>query len=201
MASKTTYKNKAGNLSMDVKTLCLGVLYQGEASGYEIKKAFEEGPFSHFQDASFGSIYPALGRLSSEGLVDCTQMAQEKRPDKKVYKLTSKGNNALITSILVPPAPDKFTSDFFFVLYFAELLPVAQVTLLIDQRIAFYKNILERMSECDITSVTAGRQLCHGLGLTVYQSSLEYLQKHRDSFLQKLPSQNITSTTSNRHAS
>ena len=26
---------------MDVKTLCLGALSRGEASGYEIKKAFE----------------------------------------------------------------------------------------------------------------------------------------------------------------
>ena len=33
---------------MDAKTLCLGVLLRGEASGYEIKKAFEEGPFSQF---------------------------------------------------------------------------------------------------------------------------------------------------------
>ncbi len=188
---------------MDVRTLCLGVLSQGEASGYEIKKAFEEGPFSHFQDASFGSIYPALGRLSSEGLVDCTQMAQEKRPDKKVYKLTDKGNNALITSILVPPTPDRFTSDFFFILYFSELLPAPQVALLLDQRIAFYKSTVERMNECDPSSLPAGRQLCHGLGMTVYQSSLDYLIAHKDSFLGKLqtPSLNINSTNSNRHAS
>ncbi|WP_419902544.1 PadR family transcriptional regulator [Kiloniella sp.] len=188
---------------MDVRTLCLGVLYQGEASGYEIKKAFEEGPFSHFQDASFGSIYPALGRLSTEGLVACTQMAQEKRPDKKVYKLTDKGNDALITSILAPPAPDKYASDFFFILYFAELLPTPQVAMLLDQRISLYKNIIERMSECDLSSKPAGRQLCHGLGMTVYKSSLEYLEKHRDSFISKLSSssQDITSTNSNRHAS
>ena len=56
---------------MDVKILCLGVLSRGEASGYEIKKAFEEGPFSHFHQASFGSIYPALNALSAEGLVAC----------------------------------------------------------------------------------------------------------------------------------
>jgi len=39
---------------MDVKTLCLGVLNRGEASGYEIKKQCEEGPFSHFYAAGFG---------------------------------------------------------------------------------------------------------------------------------------------------
>ena len=187
---------------MDVKTLCLAVLFQGEASGYEIKKAFEEGPFSHFQDASFGSIYPSLGKLSSEGLVNCTQLAQEKRPDKKVYALTEKGSNALITSLFVPPAPDKVTSDFFFVLYFADLLPVPQVTKLLDQRITFYKDIIIRMNACDLSSRPAGKQLCHGLGLSIYQSSLDYLEKHREGFLQKLQQQAQTPhTSSNRRAS
>ena len=30
---------------MDVKTLCLGILNRGDATGYEIKKACEDGPF------------------------------------------------------------------------------------------------------------------------------------------------------------
>ena len=54
---------------MDVKTLCLGVLSRGDASGYEIKKQCEEGPFAHFYAAGFGSIYPALNALWSEGLI------------------------------------------------------------------------------------------------------------------------------------
>jgi PadR family transcriptional regulator AphA len=44
---------------MNVRTLCLGILAQHDASGYEIKKAVEEGLFAHFIDASYGSIYPA----------------------------------------------------------------------------------------------------------------------------------------------
>ena len=55
---------------MDTKSICLAVLCQGDTTGYEIKKAFEEGPFSFFQDVSFGSIYPALTRALDEGLVD-----------------------------------------------------------------------------------------------------------------------------------
>ena len=41
---------------MNVKTLCLGFLSTREATGYEIKKEFEEGFFSHFIEASYGSI-------------------------------------------------------------------------------------------------------------------------------------------------
>ena len=53
---------------MDVQTLCLGSLTLGEASGYEIKKLFEEGPFAYFYHASYGSIYPALGNLLKKEL-------------------------------------------------------------------------------------------------------------------------------------
>ncbi|KKJ76542.1 PadR family transcriptional regulator [Kiloniella litopenaei] len=196
---------------MDVRTLCLAVLYQGQASGYEIKKAFQEGAFSHFQDASFGSIYPALGRLSAEGLVECTQMAQEKRPDKKVYKLTQQGQDALITSLLAPPAPDKFTSDFFFVLYFADLMPVPQVINLLEQRISFYKETIERMTKCDPAALPSGRRLCHGLGLTVYKNSLSYLEENKERFIAELREQdasnrsrteiNLKQIETNRHLS
>ena len=54
---------------MNVRTLCLGILSTEEASGYEIKKDIEEGLFSHFIEASFGSIYPALTQLTAEGLL------------------------------------------------------------------------------------------------------------------------------------
>ena len=41
---------------MDVKTVCLGMLTDGEASGYDLKKEFESS-FSHFFAAGYGSSY------------------------------------------------------------------------------------------------------------------------------------------------
>lgn len=76
---------------MDVRTMCLGMLAFGDASGYEIKKEFEQGPSRQFLDASFGSIYPALTKMTEQGLLACRTEPQEKRPDKKVYSLTGAG--------------------------------------------------------------------------------------------------------------
>src|SRR3546814_15262936 len=73
-----------GRLKMNVKTLCLGVLSRGEASGYEIKKAFEEGPFSHIHQASSGSIYPALNALSAAARVAVRSKVQDKWQDKRI---------------------------------------------------------------------------------------------------------------------
>jgi len=78
---------------MDVKTVCLGLLTQGPASGYDLKKTFES-TFGHFFAAGFGSIYPALGTLAEAGLVTCTEVPQDGKPDRKVYSITDDGREA-----------------------------------------------------------------------------------------------------------
>ena len=87
---------------MDVRTICLAILTRGDATGYEIKKLFEEGGYRHFVEASFGSIYPALTALAGDGLVTCTAVPQDGRPDKKVYHLTSRGRLELLRAVDLP---------------------------------------------------------------------------------------------------
>lgn len=172
---------------MDVKTLCLGVLLRGEASGYEIKKAFEEGPFSHFHQASFGSIYPALNALSAEGLIVGRAQAQDKRPDKKTYAITPKGQKALVAALMAPPAPDSMRSDFLFILSFAQLLPAPLVDQLIEQRIAWYREALDRMESCACnTSIPPGAAFVRGMGIAVYRAAAEYLEANREKLLAEI---------------
>ena len=169
---------------MDVKTLCLGVLSRGEASGYEIKKAFEEGPFSHFHQASFGSIYPALNALSADGLVVVRSQAQVKRPDKKIYSLAPKGRNALVAALMGTPAPDAMRSDFLFILSFAQYLPPARVEQLINARIAWYREMLARMEGCACGSeIPPGAHFVRGMGIAVYRAAADYLETHRDQLI------------------
>lgn len=169
---------------MDTRTLCLGVLNRGAASGYEIKKSFEEGPLAHIHEASFGAIYPALTRLAAEGLVDCHELAQDKRPDKKVYSITPAGRHALEEALRQPPAGDKFRSDFCFIMFFAHLLGPDQVGRLIDARIAWYEETLARMETCsDLADRPAGERFVHGLGLAVYRAARDYLRAHRAELL------------------
>ncbi len=165
---------------MDIKTLCLGVLSRGDATGYEIKKAFEEGPFGHIHVASFGAIYPALAALSEAGMVQGTEMAQEKRPDKKVFSITERGRSAFFEALIAPPGEDKVRSDFLFILFFAHLLPASRLAALIDRRIAWYRECLQRMEACSYENGRAGEVFVHGLGLAVYQAAADYLSAHRD---------------------
>ena len=168
---------------MDSKTLCLAVLLREPASGYEIKKTLESAPFSHFQDTSFGSIYPALNRLTAEGLAECREEAQDKRPDKKVYSITAAGRDALVEALMVPPGPDRYRSDFLFVLFLGDMLPAAHRARVIDDRIALYEERIALMEGCACQPEHGSKALVHGFGLTIYRAAADYLKRHRDDFL------------------
>lgn len=168
---------------MDVRTVCLGVLMHGDSTGYEIRKAFEDGPFQYFTDAGFGSIYPALGRLHREELVTCEEMAQDGRPDKKVYSITSKGRTAFAAALQEHPGPDKIRSDFLFALFFEHLLPRELVADVVDQRIDWYRAKLAHMESCNAASRGAGPAFVNGFGQAVYRAALEYLEQHRDALV------------------
>ncbi len=162
---------------MDVKTFCLGILSFGDASGYEIKKSLE-GPFNHFFDASFGSIYPALGKLTDAGLVLRTEQAQSGRPDKKVYRITAKGRLTLLDELAKPVGADRIRSDFLATVLFADALAPRQIDDLIGARIETHRATLAELSG-NAEIVTAGSAFVCGFGVAVHEAALKYLEEHR----------------------
>jgi PadR family transcriptional regulator, regulatory protein AphA len=162
---------------MNIRTLCLGILSFKEASGYEIKKEIEEGMFSHFIDASFGSIYPALSQLNSEGLVTVRAEEQTGRPDKKVYSVTDAGRQALAKGLLVVPARDKYKSEFLFEMLFKTMLPEAHIRLAIEKQLHDLEEELARMAECRaLGQSNAGSEFIMGYGEAVLTAGSRYLE-------------------------
>ena len=164
---------------MEVKTLCLGALALGDATGYEIKKMFEDGVFGHFLEASYGSIYPALTKLTEEGLLTCTAKEQDGKPDKKIYSITEEGGKALSGRLSAPLSEDKFRSDFLFVMVFAHFLPEAAVSRLIDDKIAGYRAEFERLESEKGLIGTPGAEFIRRFGRTVMRASAECLEANR----------------------
>jgi PadR family transcriptional regulator, regulatory protein AphA len=162
---------------MNVRTLCLGVLSFQEASGYEIKKEIEEGLFSHFIEASFGSIYPALTQLNAEGLVTLRAEEQTSRPDKKVYAITEAGRATLAKSIAVIPSRDKYKSEFLFEMLFQDLLPNEFLRLAIEKQLTDLNEDLKRIVECRCAEdQSAGSDFVAGYGEAVLSAGVKYLE-------------------------
>jgi len=132
---------------MDVRTICLGILSRGDATGYEIKKLFDDDGYQHFVEASFGSIYPALSRLTQEGLVSVRSEIQEKRPDRKVYSITEAGRKAFLGSLLKPLPEDRHRSPFVFAMLFSHLIPHPRVVEMVDTYIEQSETKLAQLME------------------------------------------------------
>ena len=166
---------------MDVRTICLGILTRGDATGYEIKKLFDDDGYQHFVEASFGSIYPALSRLTEEGLVSVREEPQDKRPDRKVYSITQAGRTAFIASLLKPLPEDRHRSPFVFAMLFADLLPATRVSSMLNTYIA---QVETKAAQLDAQTQTCpprsrGEEFVNGFGRAVYAAILDFLRNHR----------------------
>jgi PadR family transcriptional regulator, regulatory protein AphA len=175
---------------MNVRTLCLGVLSTGEASGYEIKKDIEDGMFSHFIDASFGSIYPALTQLAGEGLLTVRAEEQTGKPDKKVYAITETGRAALARSIAVLPAKDKYKSEFLFQMLLHQFITPSVMVAAIDKQLSDLNHDLARIAECKCTEQPhAGARFVADYGEAVLTAAVKCLGEKKAELLCQIPAQ------------
>jgi PadR family transcriptional regulator AphA len=164
---------------MNVRTLCLSILYEGEATGYDIRRLSVEGEFAYFVEASFGSIYPALAKLEVDGLVTSRTVPQAGKPARKVYSITDAGRDAFAEELLGPLGDDVFRSPFLLLARFARILP----TELVEQRA---KEHLERLSAStrkltDLTgedSCSPADQWVINYGRAVLGVAEDYLRTH-----------------------
>ena len=139
---------------MNVRELCLALLFNNDASGYEIRKASTEGEFSYFIEASFGSIYPALSKLEADQLVTSRVEPQEGRPAKKVYSITEAGRTEFLDTLFGEIDPDVFRSEFLLFAMFVRHLPRELVETRLreqltkfDEKVAWFEKMRLKVSD------------------------------------------------------
>jgi DNA-binding PadR family transcriptional regulator len=73
----------------------LGLLSFGERSGYDLKKAAEAG-VGYVWTAAKSQVYAVLPRLVEGGHATAKHVRQERLPDKQVYRITKRGEDAFL---------------------------------------------------------------------------------------------------------
>jgi len=164
---------------MNVRTICLAILYDGEATGYEIRKLSVEGEYSYFIDASYGAIYPALARLEQEKLVTARVEAQDGKPAKKIYSITPLGRSAFIQSLFEKLGEDEFRSEFLLFLRFASELPQSLVEQRLNERIAEVDETLADFDRLKQQHTHPGDAWVIDYGRTCMQAARDYIQARR----------------------
>lgn len=164
---------------MNVRTICLAILYDGEATGYEIRKLSVEGEYSYFIDASYGSIYPALAKLEAEALVTSRVEHQEGKPAKKIYSITAAGRTAFINSLFDDLGEDEFRSEFLLFLRFASELPASLVETRLNERVEQINTMLADFDKLSEDHTHAGDTWVIDYGRTCLVAARDYIQAHR----------------------
>jgi len=180
---------------MDVKTVCLGLLTFGEASGYDLKKHFEAS-FEHFFPVGYGSIYPALAALAEEGLVSCQEISQDGKPDRKVYRITAAGRERLSAALDAAEPGHKMRSEFLATLYFSHLMNPSRLGAILSHRLADLDRLLGHLDACpEQADWPAGVRFVRGFGEAVITAAKAYIEAHRDELTGAAPTSRESADT------
>jgi len=131
---------------MSIKYAILGILAEGDLHGYELKSSFDE-KVGEFWSLNYGQIYSTLDRLEKEELVAHDRQAQEKRPDRKIFRITPQGRNELEKWLSTPVTKVRALRDEFFVkLVFMDKTNPGPVLELIDKQKVLYLKHMNRLT-------------------------------------------------------
>jgi PadR family transcriptional regulator AphA len=95
----------------------LGFLTLGPMSGYDIKKLVAEST-QNFWSESFGQIYPALRKLTVDGLIERAEAPSEGGRPRHVYSINERGRETLASWLREPTDPPQVRIELLLKLFF-----------------------------------------------------------------------------------
>ena len=106
------------------EAVALGVLAEGERSGYDLLKRVEAS-VGHIWSPAKSQLYAVLPRLVESGLARRRMVRQTSRPDKQLYRLTPTGKQAV--RAWLEHAPPRSFDELMLKVFFAKLVPRASL--------------------------------------------------------------------------
>jgi PadR family transcriptional regulator, regulatory protein AphA len=123
------------------EAVALGVLAEGERSGYDLLKRVESS-VGHIWSPAKSQLYAVLPRLVEPGLARRRTVRQSPRPDKQVYRLTPAGRQA-VRAWLEHAVPRSF-DELMLKVFFARLVPRAALRRQLEE---FREDQIEQLEE------------------------------------------------------
>lgn len=160
---------------MSHKYLVLGLLAQNPMTGYDIRKHVKD-VLSSVTNASYGTLYPTLHKLLEDGAVHVDKIEQGRRPSKKVYSITSRGQSALESWLQEPPADDKVRREFLLKFYLASNFAGQDLLALLNRRRNEMQSKLEslRLERSDTTNLR--QKWIIDYAIMIHRAEMDWLQ-------------------------
>ncbi len=128
----------------------LGILSEGPKHGYEILQLVRAQAMHEYIKLAMSSLYKTLDRLERKGFVTATKERVGERPERKVYRITKKGEECLKELIRrnlneIQPYYDPLYAAF----AFAHLIPTEEVICALERRREHYRKLLDHLREIE----------------------------------------------------
>ncbi|WP_030262446.1 PadR family transcriptional regulator [Streptomyces sp. NRRL B-24484] len=156
----------------------LALLAKEPAHGYELKQALEQTFGAAYPRANIGQIYVTLGRLEKAGLVEGQDVAQDGKPDKRVYAITDTGRQEVATWLGEPSEGPRVRDEFFLKLVLAPGTQLADRLTLINNQRRHYLNVMRGLNR--MATEERGNQVSQLLieGAVLHlQADLDWLER------------------------
>lgn len=95
---------------MSIGHVLMGVLAEGPAHGYDLKREHDER-FPGTKPLAYGQVYSTLSRLERDGLVAVAETGQGSGPERTTYALTDQGREALGAWLAQTEPPGPYSAD------------------------------------------------------------------------------------------
>ena len=128
---------------MALRHAVLAVLLDGDVSGYDLAKRFDAS-VANFWHALPQQLYAELRRLEHQGLVRGRAVRQQGRPDKRVYRITHAGRQALRDFAAEPTKPGAVKEDLAVKVYAVGAVDPEALIMALDERAAQAQAKLDR---------------------------------------------------------
>jgi DNA-binding PadR family transcriptional regulator len=132
--------------------IILGTLYTDSLTGYDIRKCIE-GSIGMFYRASYGSIYPLLGRLLDKGYVICSNEVEGKR-EKKMYTITECGRKNFIKWLEEDDHDVNSMESFMAKVFYYDKLPFDiasnKISMYEKKLLDYYQHLLSKKESFDV---------------------------------------------------
>lgn len=131
----------------------LATLGTNALSGYDLWKNFSQCS-THYWQASQQQIYRELTKLEKQGAIAFEMIAQEGRPDKKVYEMTAQGKVMLVDWIAEPSSPAAIREELLVKVLAAHFVPIQTIVKEIQHRRQLHQENLDAYLEAEAEKFT-----------------------------------------------
>jgi DNA-binding PadR family transcriptional regulator len=140
---------------MSLRHVLLTMLLEKPATGYELTGTFEE-QLRYFWQATHQQVYRELASLLTEGFVKVSAVAQDDKPDKKIYRISRAGERALSEWLRAPPVHRPVNDGVLIRLLGSNLLGRAETIAMLERERRHHKSRLSEYQAIERTVFPSG---------------------------------------------